>query len=148
MNLNQTDETGLKLLKEKGTELIRLYREKEAAADVAKEASAAFETYRQQMAAMLQAAGIDSLEHDGHRLYIRTRTSVRVPKTAEDRKAFFDYLKSRNVYEQMITVNSQTLNAFYQGEYEVAQDTGNQDFKIPGIDDHTERYTLEIKGAK
>lgn len=142
------DQNSLKLLSDKCDELLRLLGEKEEAEATAKEKGSAYEAHRLEMGAMLQAAGIDRFEYGGRVIYLRTRTSVQVPKSSEDREAFFDYLKERGVFEQMITVHSNTLNSFYQGEYEQAVAEGNLSFKIPGIGDHNERFTLEVKNGK
>ena len=63
------------------------------------------------------------------------RTSVRMPKDNEERKAFFDYLRERGVYDELVSVSSQTLNAFYRSELELAILRGELDFTIPGLND-------------
>lgn len=146
--MDQTDSTGLKLLKSKSDELLRLFAEKEAAKTAADEATSAYEVVRREMAAMLQAAGVESLEHDGRLIYLRTRTSVRVPKTEQGRETFFNYLEHKGILKQMMTVHSNTLNSWYQSEYELAAERGDQDFSIPGIDEHTERVSLEVKKGR
>ena len=64
-----------------------------------------------------------------------SRFSVKVPKTQEDREAFFSYLKGHGVFETMITVNSNTLNAWYKEEIEKASIEGKDDVNIPGLKD-------------
>lgn len=142
------DTDGLAILRKKCDELLRLLEEKAAADATAKEKGSAYEAYRREMGAMLQAAGIDRFEYGGRIIYLRTRTSVKVPSSTEDREAFFNYLKEKGIFEQMITVHSTKLNSFYQSEWDQAVENGELSFSMPGIDDHTERFTLEIKNGK
>lgn len=64
------------------------------------------------------------------------RYSVRTPKSLEEKTAFFEWLnraKGREVYWNYVTINSQSLNAFYKAEMEAAKESGDFDFKIPGL---------------
>src|SRR3990167_8722461 len=63
--------------------------------------------------------------------------SVKVPKTPEERDAFFKYLKERGLFESMITVNSQTLNSWHSEELAQAKLNGEIDFKVPGLNEVT-----------
>lgn len=63
------------------------------------------------------------------------RTSVSLPKEPEAREAFFNYLKDKNIFEELITVNHATLNAFFKAEFENAVAEQNIDFKIPGLEE-------------
>lgn len=64
-----------------------------------------------------------------------TRYTVATPKTQEDKAAYFAWLraKSEETYWAQMSVNSQTLNSFYKAEMEVAKESGDIDFKIPGL---------------
>jgi flavodoxin len=75
------------------------------------------------------------------------RWSWKTPKTEEARKNFFAYLKKKKVYDQLITVNSNTLNSFAKGELEAAKEAGDIDFEIPGLEEpnYTERVALRKK---
>lgn len=64
------------------------------------------------------------------------RYSVRTPKTLEEKTAFFDWLhksKGRDVYWTYVSINSASLNAFYKAEMKAAKESGDFDFKIPGL---------------
>lgn len=73
------------------------------------------------------------------------RSSVKTPKLPADREAFFNYLKERGLFDNMITVNSQTLNAFYKKELEAATDRGDPDYAIPGIGEVTIDQILSFR---
>lgn len=51
------------------------------------------------------------------KFFVQSRLTVKVPQ-GDDRKAFFDYLKSIGAFDALITVNSQTLNSFYKQKVE------------------------------
>lgn len=82
---------------------------------------------------MLEAAEMDRLDGNNCYVLLGERTSVKTPKGNAERALFFDYLRERGVYEELRTVNSQSLNAFYKSELELALDRGEVDFSIPGI---------------
>jgi hypothetical protein len=81
----------------------------------------------------LEAAEMDRLDAAGHYVLLGERTSVKTPKNNAERELFFEYLKEKGVYEDLRTVNSQSLNAFYKSELELALGRGELDFSIPGI---------------
>jgi hypothetical protein len=65
-----------------------------------------------------------------------TRYAVRTPKTLEEKQAFFGWLrekKGEEVFWQYASVNSQSLNAFYKAEMDIAKEERNFGFKIPGL---------------
>jgi len=50
-----------------------------------------------------------------------------------DKFEFFKWLKERETFEDVVSVNAQTLNSIYRDEYERAQDEGNVDFLTEGL---------------
>lgn len=95
----------------------------------------------------LELSGIESLKINGHTFYTNTKESVRTPKTDEDKKLFFDYLKEKGLFDQMISINSQTLNSLYKSMSEEALEKGIVDFRLPGIDEPTIYKQLRIRKA-
>ena len=74
------------------------------------------------------------------------RTSVKTPKTDEDRSKFFEYLKSKGIYDAMISVNSMTLNSWYKEEFAGAEQAGTADtFEIPGLTEVTVSPILSFR---
>lgn len=61
------------------------------------------------------------------------RFNVQMPKEPGPRLAFFEFLRQRKVFDDMVTVNHNTLNAFYKAEMETAVKEGNMEFSLPGI---------------
>lgn len=63
----------------------------------------------------------------------------------KDKKEFFDYLKSRGIFEDLVTVNYNTLNSFYKLELEQAIKTGDLSFKIPGLEESSMFKNISIR---
>lgn len=78
---------------------------------------------------------------------VKKTRSVTVPK--EDNKlAFLEYLKQIGHFESLVTVNSRTLNSWYNQELENSISRGEPILSIPGLDMPTERVGLTIKKTK
>jgi hypothetical protein len=86
------------------------------------------------MVEMLAESGITSYKSPFGSAVLAHRTSVKIPRTPDDREKFFAFLKSRGLFETMISVNSNTLNSFYKSELELAKERKDPDFAIPGIE--------------
>jgi hypothetical protein len=86
---------------------------------------------------------------------IVSKFCVKVPSSVEAKKAFFAHLKARGetLLYAMLTVNSNTLNAWYNAELDTAEELGRaKGFLVPGIDQPTNRESLRLtrdtKGKK
>lgn len=121
-------------------------RSQEAQASLAKKGiTEKLEAAELKMITILTEAGIPSFRGSSGLVSISHRTSVKTPKTLEDREKFFSYLKERGVYDSMISVNSQTLNSFYKSEIELAQQEGRDGFEVPGLNEVTIQETLSFR---
>jgi hypothetical protein len=119
-------------------EQIARLREKEAEASAAKSViTKELEAAELKMMGMLQEGGLTNYRSPMGLVSVSFRTSVRTPKTPEDREKFFAFLRQRGLYDALITVNSQTLNSFYKDEFEQAKQRGDVAFEIPGIKEVT-----------
>lgn len=73
---------------------------------------------------------------------------VKLPQTPEDRKQFFDYLKEKGIFDNLITVNSNTLNSFFKAEWEALKQSSPEEamnFRIPGINEPTLHETISFR---
>ena len=120
----------VKLILDLRTEEARISNEKKAITEKLDEAES-------KMREILEQAGMTSYKSPFGTTSISYRTSVKTPKTAEDRAKFFEHLKKLGLYDNMVTVNSQTLNSFYKSELEQAKERGDSDFEIPGLTEVT-----------
>lgn len=105
--------------------------------------------------AALKAAGKTKYHVDGvGTVSIVQKASVLTPKTIEDKEKLFQYLRSKGkeVLYSLATVNSQTLNAWYQRELDDAAAKGILGFSVPGVGEsvmrESMRFNTETKKGK
>jgi len=64
-----------------------------------------------------------------------------------DRHKFHEYLKARGLYDDLTSVNSNTLSSFYKEELKKAVKTGDMNFHVPGVES-TIAESISIRGMK
>lgn len=120
---------------------VALIREKkdELAEIKAKQSTINQELYRLEQEAMALLESCEKVNYKGEdgTIYMQTIKSVKVPKDLESKKKLFDYIRSLGLYDELVSVNSQTLNALYRKEAEASEERGELMFKIPGLEDPT-----------
>jgi predicted nuclease with TOPRIM domain len=81
-----------------------------------------------------------------HGLIVRAeKMSVKVPKDPSAKEAFFNYLAEKGIKDDILTVNSKTLNSFYNAEMEAARERGETDFSMPGVDPPSVYTVLQMR---
>lgn len=84
--------------------------------------------------AVMEEMGRDDYQSDVATIGFDNRWSVNNPATEEDKKLFYNYLRERGIFEAMVSVNSNTLNAYYKRELAEAEERGEGvTFGLPGI---------------
>lgn len=63
---------------------------------------------------ILRAANLDKFSHPRGTIILEDKESVKVPQDPESRELFFDWLRDEGLYDQYITVNSQSINSLYK----------------------------------
>lgn len=94
---------------------------------------------------ILEALNIDSISAEGFMFFIEEKSSVKIPRSNEDKEKFFAYLKSIGVYDEIVSVNSQTLNSLFKSLSEQALENGVLDFQIPGIEEPKTYKSLRMR---
>jgi len=95
----------------------------------------------------LENAGMRSFDTGIGAISIRENKSVKI----EDKEKFFSYLKESGEFEDIISVNSRTLNSYYKEKEEQAKQENNLDFLSSGIAGLSEPKifnTLSVRGIK
>jgi hypothetical protein len=110
-----------------------------------KKITAELEAREKFMIETLNQEGLTMFKSSVGTLSLSHRSSVKTPKDPDSRAAFFAYLKEKGIYDQMITVNSMTLNALYAKELDAAIARGEDDFQIPGISEVTLNEILSFR---
>lgn len=97
---------------------------------------------------VLKEEGKDSYKSEFGTVSISHRTSFKIPGSPEEKKLFWDYLREKGVFENLITVNSNTLNSFCKTEREQAIEEGRGlEFNIPGIQPPVINEVLSLRKA-
>lgn len=93
----------------------------------------------------LTACGLSNFKGNAGDVTLVEKSSVRVPKDPESKQAFFEYLRKRDMFDALATVNSQTLNSWYREEESLALERGEFDFKVPGIGEPSVYTELRLR---
>jgi hypothetical protein len=115
------------------------------------EASVAHQEYKQQedrVLKLLEIAGKKSYKVDGLCNVSRIeKLSVTTPKTIEDKRAFFSWIREKYGDDGVwsyASINSNTLNSLYNQQVEEAAERG-ETLDIAGIDLPTTRVSLSLR---
>ena len=152
---NEWNEGSQEVSLEKTKELVEDMRELRLTYDEAKKKSnEAYDEYKKMETLVLQtleAAGLEKFNVPGlGTAYTIHKFNVRVPKDLGDKRLLFEYMRNRqgpDATDEMISINHQTLNAYYKQELEAAMSEG-KDLKIPGLEDPVEQKSLGFRGDR
>ena len=120
----------------------------ERALEAAKKTSEAVVELEQRILKYMKEYGLPMFEGPFGRASVKNYSTVAQPATHEDRKSFFDYLKEKGIYEEMISVNSRTLNSWVNREIEAREKNGEFGWVPPGLQAPGNFQRLTIKGGK
>ena len=114
--------------------------------EIVKQHTGELEKLKAKAIAHLDAAQLKTFKTAEGKITAVDKFSVKVPRDPEAKAQFFDYLRDKGIFENMITVNSNTLNGYYKQELEIAVQQGNVDFSIPGLEEPKAYKMLSIGG--
>jgi hypothetical protein len=104
----------------------------------------ALEKIKFRMSAVLAEHNMKYFKTEFGAITRKAEFSVKVPKLQADREAFFAYLRERELFDQMIAVNSKTLNSYVKEQRDAAIAEGILEFSIPGIEPGIEIYRISM----
>jgi len=113
---------------------------------VASATYAALESQKQTVIGMLETLGKTSYKSDNGTFSYKEEYSYRVPKDLASRDLFFKHLRDKGIFEEMITVNSRTLNSWAKLEEIAAEKEGNIDYQVPGIEKSEPSMKASMRG--
>lgn len=102
------------------------------------------EDLEREITRIMETAGLERFDGEDVAVFLKEKTSVKVPRDNESRAAFFNYLREQGVFEEMISVNSQTLNSWWKQEVEALRLKGLPD-TVPGLDNVTTYYDISVR---
>lgn len=109
---------------------------------------AVLEGIENRIATILDAHEKQSYQCSYGTVYFHETRSFKLPEGQENKQAFFNHLKKKGIFEDMVSVHSKTLNSYCKKEVEAAIEEGNVTFKVPGIGDPVVIRDVRFKKAK
>ena len=139
--------TSLNEMEELVNLLSKAKQDLEVLADTEKQLQSVRREIEGKIMAKLKEAGNTGYLSSIGRVDIRTSLSYKTPKEFDAKKKLFDYIKAKgeDVYLSLLSVNSQTLNAWAKAETQSAIDQGIFPFSIPGIDEPISYETITFR---
>jgi len=105
------------------------------------------EALKFQVTTYLKALDREDYKSGAGTVKAETRMRVKNPQTPEDKAKLNNFLKERDLFEQYVSVNNQTLNAFFKAEYNEAVKRGEgMTYKMPGVPDPV--FSEELRVTK
>jgi len=116
------------------SQMADLRKEKDAKEDELSAINGKLTELKEKAVAYLTELKRDSYKSPFGTLSLREVWSVAVPKTDESKERLFEFLKSEGIFNAYATVNSNSLKALYLRYREAAQENGELDFQLPGVE--------------
>ncbi len=86
-----------------------------------------------QMIDVLTQSNLNNFKSPYGSVVRRRNYSVTCPKSNEDKEKLFAWLREKNMFNEYVSVNSNSLKALYNAEKELALESGELDFELPGV---------------
>lgn len=96
--------------------------------------------------AMLEQADLKSFKGSRGTMTIVSRWGVKMPKDPDVKEALKKYCEDRGIWDNMWTINHQTLNSMFKQAMDEATAAGEM-IDIPGLNPVEDKY-LQFRGAK
>lgn len=143
METQETNAVPLRQLAEKLASIKLIIEEKKTALESLQKT---FTELSSQFVRSMQSLDMTSVKMCDFNFYIHETISVKTPKTQEARSAFFEFLKSEGIFEDIISINSNTLNSLYKSYAEKALTENNVlEYIMPGIEPPSTFTSLRMK---
>lgn len=130
------------------TELAEAREKKDRIKIESAKAQAEIDTLEMTLLNLLEASNLTSFKGENGSVVVAYRSSVKIPREPDAKDAFFQYLRDVEMFDSLISVNSQTLNSFYKSQEELALKNGTIDFTMPGIERPTPYPEIRFSKAK
>jgi hypothetical protein len=142
------DQTTIQELDAMVKQCFTLRAEYESLKDQASDKHTELETMQAKVQSILEATG--RLNHStpgAGTIGVRTQYTISFPKDSERAAEFRQYLVD-NGLDSMLTMNHQSLNAFYKSKLEEAGEDADPSQVLPGIGAPEQRITLSMRKGK
>jgi hypothetical protein len=140
----KADEVTLAMMEDLAAQGFRLRERIKELADEEKEVQESLRNVKGKLLTYLAHFQLPKYQSKLGTIFTKKTYSVRVPKDESSRAQFFEFLKTEGIFDELITVNSRTLNSLYNERLEQAKDAG-ESFSMPGIEPPTMFEDVQFK---
>ena len=113
--------------------------------DQVKEFEALIGVVQSKILAQLEANNMTQHRGEFGLIHVTKRAQVAQPETMQDKAQFFDYLRERGIFMDLVSVNSNTLKSWVNEQMENQAQAGNFTFSIPGLKPPTSYKTIGLR---
>jgi hypothetical protein len=98
---------------------------------------------------LMNEAGLEKQHIPNHgTLFFREYARLSAPKEIADKQRLWDYFKKRGIAWEMFSVNSQTLNSYYNAEREALEGEAKLNFTLDGCGQPNVYRALQVRKGK
>jgi hypothetical protein len=146
-DVKELDNVGIKRCDELTNLIVAIREQIDHLNEQAKSLREDSEKYEQELQRILEHFGKKNWKTPSGTIELRERSSVKVPDSPEDKKALFEWMQSKGIFWRYANVNSQSLNALYRSEAEIAATEGKE-FTLPGVGAPTVFTQIAVKKGR
>lgn len=134
---------------------VKLAWEQKSKVDLLKEqleeASKKMEGLKLDVMKMMEAGDLQKFPLPGYGTVYRQQSfSVKTPKTPQDKEKLFTWIKEtkgEDVLDNLLSINSMTLNSLFKEELEQAKERGDVNWAMPGVGVPEVYYKLGMRNT-
>lgn len=117
--------------------------------DILKEKNKELATLQGKCVQYLNELNRKNYESPSGKVTIAQKWRVNLPADDNAKRALFEHLRERGIFDKYATVNSNSLNSLYKQDWEAAKERGEGlEFSMPGIGAPNLFEALSFKAAK
>ena len=135
----------LKQLEDAAEELRKLKEEKDKLEAQVDEINAKTASIHNKLVEWMEEFDKTSYKSKWGTIICATKMSVKTPKDPDSKAQFFAYLDQKGIKDDILTINSKTLNSMYNAEMEAARERGETEFSMPGIEAPTVYKQISLR---
>lgn len=130
-------------------ELLDLDKQIDAQSEVTKELNKKYNALLFKCGAYMKELGRTDYSSPHGKFEVKESWRVNMPQSDEDKRALFEHLKERGIFDKYATVNSNSLNALYMADWKEAETRGEgMTFGMPGVPAPKPEIKPNFKPAK
>jgi len=120
-----------------------VYKAKQAADEYEKK----YKELKGELLNIMESAEIEKVQADNCTISLQLKSSVTVPKSNEQKKQLFNYIKEEHgqeVLDSLLTINARSFSSWFTKEQEAKMQAGDFDWTVADIKPY-EYYSLGIR---